>query len=522
MFAPKLYSVYKIPLRDIVAADYDLLLDNEHLGRYKIRQQDSAMLRQIRLITGDYGNFNKYIIFVNIDKKDSEIIERIVKRGFSLNGVHFVVSERSASMTRTGILSFIDESIAEEIDRRITMDIIFDKIVLSKFYAYRGLNLSASHMLEGFRPKMIVVPDYYKIIPDQHIKYAFDDTTQFVDKQGREREWTQKNIAEGIRDIEINVFDGCGIIHPALCRQIEEILGSKTQISSFIIRAPYIKGLLHEIDYEAFYAERGITQIQDIWGVWHDFSEPMAILTESMYKGLEYFKTYGDERDWELYWERFEKYDHCIGIAKWNFTADEEPVYTRGNYQILQDLDLPYEDFRQLADYSIDWVEKIISGDLLYTYCFLGLMADNHEPKNDYVAAILKNPEMIKEPTVKKYLLNLLSKYRNDMKCGKLWLKATFKFAAPDLIMLMEHIGGLEPRGCLAADEFYSHDKHGAIIGERLIERNPHICRSEHVILRGTQNELINTYCAHLDNVCMINGYSITAQRLNGADYPLT
>ena len=67
MFAPKLYSVYKIPLRDIVAADYDLLLDNEHLGRYKIRQQDSAMLRQIRLITGDYGNFNKYIIFVNID-----------------------------------------------------------------------------------------------------------------------------------------------------------------------------------------------------------------------------------------------------------------------------------------------------------------------------------------------------------------------------------------------------------------------------------------------------------------------
>lgn len=132
MFAPKLYSVYKIPLRDIVAADYDLLLDNEHLGRYKIRQQDSAMLRQIRLITGDYGHFNKYIIFVNIDKKDSEIIERIVKGGFSLNGVHFVVSERSASMTRTGILSFIDESIAEEIDRRITMDITFDKIVLSK------------------------------------------------------------------------------------------------------------------------------------------------------------------------------------------------------------------------------------------------------------------------------------------------------------------------------------------------------------------------------------------------------
>lgn len=234
-----------------------------------------------------------------------------------------------------------------------------------------------------------------------------------------------------------------------------------------------------------------------------------------MYKGKSYFETYGDSRDWDLYWEKFHKYNHCIGIAKWNFTADEEPVYTRGNYQILQDLDLPYEEFRTLANDSIDWVDKILNGDLIYTYCFLGMLADNHVSKNDYVAAILKNPKMIKEQSVKKYLLNLLTKYRNEMKCGKLWLKATFKFMVPDLIMLMEHIGGLDPNGCLNSDEFYSHNKGGPYLGEYLIERNPHICRSEHVILRGVQNELINTYCAHLDNICMINGKSITAQRLN-------
>lgn len=242
MFAPKLYTVYKIPLRDIVAVDYKINASVGELRRYRIRQQDGSMLRQIRLITGDTGQFNSYIIFVNIDKKDDEIIRHIVLNGFSVNGVHYSMSERSASMTRTGILSFVDDSIIDELNRRITMDIKFDKIVLSKLYAYRGLFLSACHMLEGFIPKMIVVPDYFRVIPEQKIKYAYDSTIEFVDKDGQNRTWTQKDIGTDIRDIEINAFDGCGIHHPAISRQVEEILGSKTQISSILWRLPYIKG----------------------------------------------------------------------------------------------------------------------------------------------------------------------------------------------------------------------------------------------------------------------------------------
>lgn len=519
MFAPKLYTVFKIPLRDIAAADYKITLSAAEMKKYRVAQQDGGLFRQIRLITGDDSKFNPYIVFVNIDKKDKDVISRIVLDGFYIWNTHFVLSERSASMTRTGILSFVDEEIEPELNKRVTMDIEFDKIVISKYGAYRGLQLSACHMLEGWRPKIIVVPDYYRVIPNQHIKYAFDDTTQFVDRDGNEREWTQKNIGDMFKDIEINAFDGCGLIHPDLCREIEQRLGNNAKVSTFIFRAPYIKGCLFEMSYESFFRERGVTQIKDIWGEYHDFSQPMIILLESMYKGFKYFKKYGDSRDWDLYWEKFEKYNHCLGIAKWNFTLDEEPLYTRGNYQILQDLDLPYDEFRSLANYSIDWAERITHGDMLATYCFLGLYADKHKPKNNYMAAILKNPLMMKEQSVKKYVMNLLSKYKDDMKCGKLWLNATFKFIAPDLIMLMEHIGGLEPRGCLESNEFYSHDRTGVILGERLIERNPHICKSEHTILTGVQNEMTNKYLSQLDNVCMINCKSITPQKLNGCDF---
>lgn len=520
MFSPPLYTVLKIHIKDIAENNFHIQGDIE---KYKIKQSDSPMLRQIRKITYDTGKFNKYIIFVDCGgaKNKTDILKRVVTKGFKLNGIQFDISERSASMTRNAILSFVDSRIIKELDKRITMDIDIGETVLSKWYRYRGLMLSSCHCVENWVPKVIVVSDYYTIIKDQNIKYVFDNTTEFVDKEGNQRTWTQKDIAETTRDIEINVFDGAGIHHPAISRKLEELIGSKTPMTSFIVRMPYIKGLSNEVDYETFYAERGVTEITDVWGVKHSVapgSEPMMILTESQYKGLKYFKEDGTYKDWERYWDKFYKYGHCFGVAKWNFSLDEEPVYTRANYQILQDLDLSYEDFAPLAYDSIRWIEKIIDGDKLYTYCFLGLMADNRTALNNYGKAILRNPEMLKEYGVRNYLISLIDKYKDDMKCGKLWLKACFKFLVPDIIMMLEHIGGLEVKGRLEADEFYSFNKEGQILGERLIERNPHICRSEHTILKGTTNSVLDKYCGHLVNTCIINGKSLTPQRLNGAD----
>lgn len=523
MFAPKLYTVRKFPFSFIIQKDFDIKLTWDEEQMYHINQQDNMLFRQIRLITGKEQKFNPYLIFVDCagakNKKDE--LRRAVLEGFKLNGRRYVASERSASMVRTSILSFIDITLVDEIELRVKMGVDIGKTVLSKWYAYRGLMLSSCHNLEDWYPKMIVIPDYKRVIPEQHIKYVYDSTINFIDREGREREWKQKDIGETVRDIEINAFDGCGVHHPAITDYVMEKLGSDTRPTSMILRAPFIKGVSNEFDYQRFFAERGVEKIKDVWGVWHDVtpsSEPMFILTESMYKGIKYFKHYGDIRDWEEYWRRFKRYQHCIGVAKWNFSVKEEPVYTRGNYQILQDLNLPYDDFGQLAGYSISWVERIIEGDPLYTMCFLGFFADKHKALNDYMNAVLKNPEMLKEPTIRSYLITLVQKYIDEMKCGKLYLRACFKFLVPDLIMLMEHAGGLEPKGCLKSDEFFSFNRFGTLKGEYLIERNPHICKSEHTILKGVTNDLIEQYCSHLSNICMVNCLSLTPQRLNGAD----
>ena len=520
MFAPKLYTVKKLNLKYIIDNNFYIMTNDE--DKFFVKEQDNMLFRQIRNITSDFSSYNKYVVFVDCKSVGKqENLELLINDGLTINGQQFVIGERSASMTRNSILSFVDKNIAAELDERITMGAHIEKTVLSKYYAYRGLMLSSCHCIEDWYPKIVIVPDYYRCIPNQHIKHLVDKKTTFIDQNANEREWTQKDIAEITKDVQINVFDGCGIHHPAITKEVRTRLNSRTAPTSILWRAPYIKGLTHEVDYVAFFSEYGINAIKDIWGQEHGVTAenlPLIIMFESMYKGLKYFKQTGTATDWEYYWEQFRKYNHCLGVAKWNFSLEEEPVYTRGNYQILQDLRLNYEDFASLAKYTIDWIEKIINGDPLYTYCFLGLFADEHKSINNYTNAILKNPEMLKEYGVRNYIIGLIDKKKDEMKCGKLYLKGSFKYAVPDLIMALEYVGGLEPHGCLEYDEFFSRDMNGAIIGERIIERNPHICHSEHTVLKGVDNQILQKYCSNLANVCMVNGKSLVMQRMNGGD----
>lgn len=515
MFAPKLYQVRKVPAIEIIKHGYDLTIKN---ADYTVGQQDNMLFRQLRIITGRNPNFVSQIVFVDCNgarsKKDE--IRQLVIDGFYLNGVHFVMSERSASMTRNAILGFCDASVSEELDRHITMDLEIRETVLSKWCAYRGLMFSSCHCLEGWFPKTIVVDDYETVIKNQKLKWLVEEERTYISNAtGEEQIWRTHGIEEGYKDVPINVFDGHGFIHPELVNQIQQIVGMEERPTSLLVRAPYIKGLLSEMNYTVYYEEHRIDFIQDIWGKWHDIHEPMIILTKSMYKGFKYFKQKGNYQDWDNYWSKFHKYHHCWGIAKWNFSKEQEPVYTRGNYQILQDLDLPFDEFKQLAGKSMDWSLKVVDGDPVYTYCFLGLTGDNPKPLNNYAKAIMKNPAMISEHNVRDFLKKQIRKYMSQMKCGKIFLRSCYKFLIPDLIMMLQWIGGdKNPQGCLEADEFWSI----GYTGEHAIERNPHICSSEHLVLKAKTTDEIEKYCGHLVNTCMLNGKSPSPQRMNGAD----
>lgn len=516
MKSPKLYSIRKITLRDIINQKNNVIIPFKEQKMYKVKQSDNMLFRQVRLITKDKNEYNKYIVFVDCKgwKSKEKELKEILKNGFFINGVKFIPTEKSASMSRNAVIGFVDSSIEEELNKRISMDMKIKKTVLAKLLGYRGLFFSGCFCLENWYPNIVVVKDYSKIIPKQNIKYLVDIEKSYINKEGKSSIWKEKGIREGIKDVKINLWDGSGIHSPRVTKYIKNTLKTEENPTSILWRLPYMKGMTHEIDFVDWF--KSIAQkntITDIFGNTYSIEDVDMIVTESFYKGNKYFNN-----DWNLYWDKFKKYNHCVGVATWNYSFENEPRMTKSSYQILQDLKLEFDDFIQLADYTKEWVNKIINDNIIHTYCFLGLYADHIKPSNDYMKAILKNPEMLKEESVRKYLIDLLRKNIDLMKCGKLFLEGSFKFVVTDLIMFLEYISGMEIKGVLKEDEFYSIDKNGVCLDERIIERNPHISCEEHLILQGTNHFLLKKYCSHLSNVCQLNGYSLSLPRLNGAD----
>lgn len=527
MKSPELYAVLNFKIEEIFLSNGYVFLDDEEIEQHKKLQQDNMLFRQIRLITGDNGKFNRHIIFVecstvkqNNKTEKLDKLKDIIHNGLIINGTKFVICESSSSMTRTGILSFIDYKIRDKVNEVIKMGNYVDSTVISKYRAYRGLMLSSCFMLEDYLPKIIVVDEYIFTQKDVNIRCLQDEWAEFTNERNEIIKYKKKVIKDEVVDIEENCFDGCGIMHPIVADTISRKLNFGSDFNSCIVRLPYIKGCVHKIDYTKFFVSHGIEYIKDIWGTEHSVYEPMMIVDLSMYKGYKYFKHYDDYRDWEYYWEMFEKYNHVMGIAKYNFNEFEEKYYTRGNYQILQDLDIPYSDFKHLSDVTMNYFENIADGDISYMLAFLGMVDGTNAAVSNYTRAIQKNYEMLKEEGVRNNLKNLIKGYVDDAKAGKIWLKGCFKFAVPDLIAFMEHVGGMKVEGCLKEQQMWTRGKIGYKNGEKyLITRNPHITSSEHDIVTQTENDTIREYISHLQNVCMIDMYSPHMNRLNGCDF---
>ena len=113
---------------------------------------------------------------------------------------------------------------------------------------------------------------------------------------------------------------------------------------------PYVKGMLHKVDFKDFYKMAGTTHLTDIWGVKHQVKDVDIILTKSMFKGIGWLN--GSGKTWEDYWKAFRKYHHALYITQ--VGDDEAEATTRMNFQFLNTLNLTTEEFRP-ADLPLGW-----------------------------------------------------------------------------------------------------------------------------------------------------------------------
>jgi hypothetical protein len=549
-----MYKVLKIKLTSLISNSYKLKKFTQNkLQKNLIMQQDNSIFRHINKINDSNEIIGKHeyikdIIFVEINrsvtmsewqiqKKVDEYklkyeetgkkrykeyidgktsLETILRDGFKYDGITYKRFGKSSSMARNASIAFVSEKIFDKLFNITTMGIDLKKpMVLSKFEAYRGLLFSSSTVIQNDLPYIVLVEDYNKIIPNQKIKYTIEEDSEYKCKYtGQMKKSKKYPIYSGIDDVNISCFDGMGCHEKSMSKKFEEVLGSR--YPAVQIRAPYIKGLSLEFCFKKYFTEvLKKDYIIDAFGNSHNINDVDCIYTMSMWKGASYFDS------WDNYQKKFKEYNHEFCVSKTSRLTQDETLMTRANFQYLQSLTkMNKENILKLADYSKNYVKKIIDGDLLYSLLFLGLTGNKENLNkgekidNYYMEAVKINSEMLNDKTIKKSLYSLLKKTINGFKLGRLFIKAHYSMVYGDLKLFMEHVAKVDREGILKAGEFYSPNYNGDYTGFR----SPLVHKSEVNKMKFVENEWLKTWCSHLDNLIMLNGFDISMPRMGGMD----
>ena len=471
------------------------------------------------------------------------------------SGPHrYLAFERSGSMSRQARLSFIREDFYDAVRRRIMMDMTIGDCQLSKLYAYNGLMLSSGIRVDSIgidRPHRVVVID-------NPTRTERNVSVITVEDDGTQSSTRKYHRVEKKEDIEITCFDGEGLISKEYARVVDEKLCGKKVHTSFQIRMPYVKGMLHEVDFKDFLTLCGTDTITDLWGMEHSVRDVDVILTKSMFKGYGWLTASG--MNWEDYRTVFRMYRHALYIT--NVSKEKPEQTTELNYQFLTTVSIQGDEFRP-ADLPDGWdhsPEKDEHNWLTkqtelryYNLCANPQFRQNyflekanrvgwwerHQGRDQILAAVLKkNPRFINEPVYARRLEDEADKIMEQYAVGRLIVAEDNRYLSGDLLDFLAFLlPTVPPRkrrqrmfySTVMTDHFpessfyapqaaYAHDDACTLL------RNPHIARNEELQLsfydaKEERKQMRHYYFGHLTDVVMVDSNMLAAERLGGADY---
>lgn len=358
-----------------------------------------------------------------------EVIEQLIKNGFTYNGEKYKYFTSSAGQIRTKKTVFIKQSVWNKYEKSLmcglTIDTINKKggINVNKFLAYLALSNSATDLWEDFDiDKCIVVKDFETCV-ESEVDYISDITYEIERKK---------------MPVPITHTDGCGMILPNLSKK------------NFMIRLPWVKGLLASFDYVKFIKKYNCSPIvTDIYGNKWDIIEDdiQIIFTESQFKMYKYYT------DWNEYKTFFLEYDCQAGICNM-----EEDYFSRAtiNYQMMQTLtDVSEEEIKKIISPSIKRLYNL-SRDKRTMLNVFGVVKSNQN-KTSLQQALEIYPELLQDDYCKHVLRQIKKSLLKKYKSAKLDVYGKYTFLIPDLYAFCENmfLGIESPNGLLNDGEVY-------------------------------------------------------------------
>lgn len=480
-------------------------LMNLFLERKQITKQENSKENRKRI--AEINNEIRELLYipdiVSITTPKKSDYKTIGKNGFYINGKHYRRLMCSAAMARTNRALFCTDEIYPPLDEILRCGCKQTKIVPAKWNAYYSLMSSAAFQVST--PRVCVIPDLnVKMYKD--VDWATPNEHQDV-------------ITHESRELEFNLWDGMGLISPELSKKWSEEIGYDGVAESFIVRAPFIKGLVATFDFHRFAKEIAKNEIiKDIYGKEYNCNDIDIILTESQFK---LWKGYDDMASYE---EAMKKYGICWGVTK--IGAPENKKTMRTNYQFIQVLDLDDDSIKQLCEPTLDWFKNISGGNLEYKLLYsLGKIAKFSTPNEVWdrtqdvaIKALMLEPDLMQDTYLTNKIINSIRKKIKQSYIGKLIVNGSFNFLYFDPYALAEYAFGIEVRGLLNEFEFYADfwDKKGCTKIAAL--RSPMTWRAEVNVLNLLHTEKMRDWYRYIPNGVILNIWGNDRDIFSGAD----
>lgn len=398
-----------------------------------------------------------------------QVMESIIKNGFTYNGEEYIPYTASAGQIRLKKFVVIKKSVYDRIQNTITCGLPVEEINkrggvnTNKYLAYLALQNSATDIWEGFDiDRSIVVDDF-----ETNVNGVVD----FINYQ-------TYNINKQVNmDVPVPHTDGAGIY-----------LYKKNRM----VRLPWIKGLMVYTPYDQFLKMNSIKYpnchiVKDIYGKeWDVFKDDIQVIfTKSQFKMYKYYDS------WDDYKTKFKLHNCQAGYCN---EEENNPSFATINYQMLQTLtDVSDAEVLELVKETSNRISKI-GHDKMTMMKILGADKRNVN-KNSFQQALELYPEMLRDVYSKEVLKDVKKSLVKDARSGKLFLDSHYTFICPDVYGFMEwlFLGIENPQGLLKNGEvscklYRKSDKLDVL-------RSPHLY-FEHAIRNNVTNQDTNRWFA--------------------------
>lgn len=370
---------------------------------------------------------------VIIKWKSIDVLEQIVTDGFimpiekedgTIENKLYRFATASAGQLRTDKIQAMSTDKWAEIESHLLCGLTFESINekgginANKLLAYMALGSSATDPWPEMSIDHCIVIDDFESEVSGLVDYIHSDYS----------------IERSIRTTKISHTDGCGMMLPSVSRK------------NFMVRAPWIKGLLASFDFIKFCKVHNIEPIiKDIYGQSHHLIDENIeiIFTKSQFKLWSYYQS------WDHYKQCF-KQNECV-LNRTNFEEDYISD-TEISYQMLQTLtDFSDEEITLFTRRTHDKITNLARD----SKTMLNTLQANEESENAYKRALAIYPELLREAYSRTTLQAIKKRWTLDAKSGKIKCENKRLFAIPDLYAACQYwfLGNAQPEGLLKDGE---------------------------------------------------------------------